>query len=141
MSTFSHILFATNGSKSSTKALDYLKEMVEKFHSKVTIVNVFELPVMFSYEIYTDIYSQVIKILEEDSIILLESIKKEIPSSSVETISLHGDAGFLVTNTALEKECDLIIIGAHESDIVKNFLISSVSNYVIHHAKCPLLII
>ncbi|MBC7473806.1 MAG: universal stress protein, partial [Candidatus Sericytochromatia bacterium] len=27
------------------------------------------------------------------------------------------------------------------SDVVKNFLISSVSNYVIHHAKCPLLII
>ena len=138
---FSHILFPTDGSENSVRALNYVKEMAEKFQAKVTVINTFELPVLLSSEMYTDIYGQVLKSLAEQSMILLENVKKEMQGLSVEIISLEGSAGLLITSIAAEKNCDLIIMGSHEVRTLKNFLISSVSNYVIHHAQCPLLVI
>lgn len=141
MTRFSHILFPTDGSENSLKALNYVKEMAEKFGAKVTVINTFGLPVMFPAEIYTDVYGQVLKSLEEQSQAVLENVKKEIKNSLVETISLQGDPGHFITNTALEKKCDLIVMGSRGLGAVKTFLLGSVSNYVLHHAKCPVLII
>ena len=55
MSTFSHILFPTDGSENSLRALKYVKEIAEQFQAKVTLINSFEVPVMVSSEIYIDL--------------------------------------------------------------------------------------
>lgn len=67
--TFSHILFPTDGSENSLKALNYVKEIAEKFQAKVTVINTFGLPVMFKSEIYLKM------------VLLIQTIKYQITLS------------------------------------------------------------
>jgi len=40
-----------------------------------------------------------------------------------------------------EKDCDLIIMGSRGLGAIKQLFVGSVSNYVLHHAGCPVLVI
>lgn len=144
MSNITHILFPTDGSDNSKKALDYVKEIASKFQAKVTILNTYDLsPVFDNYEIHTDTYGLVLEGMHEQSLLLVEQEKKDIEKScpSVDTLSVQGKAGPSIIDVAEEKKCDMIIIGSRGFGTVKSFLLGSVSNYVLHHSKKPLMII
>lgn len=52
-----------------------------------------------------------------------------------------GDAGHLVCEAAKEWEADLVVIGRRGRSGLAEALLGSVSNYVIHHAHCSVLVI
>lgn len=52
-----------------------------------------------------------------------------------------GDAGHLVCEAAQEWEADLVVIGRRGRSGLAEALLGSVSNYVIHHAPCSVLVI
>jgi len=54
---------------------------------------------------------------------------------------LHGHIGETLVKYARDSEVDLIVMGSHGRSAVANILLGSVSNYVVKHAKCPVLII
>lgn len=51
-----------------------------------------------------------------------------------------GDAGPTICDVAGEIGADLVVIGSHGHGWVKRVLIGSVSDHVLHHAPCPVLI-
>ena len=56
---------------------------------------------------------------------------------------LHGDVGYAITKMAHDKKhgFDLLVIGVRKRGIVKQLFLGSVSNYIVHSAKIPVLVV
>ena len=144
MSVVQNILFPTDGSESSKKALDYIKELASKFQTKVVVLNTYELPLILNgYEMNPDIFEQLSKDYMERAEKIVQETKSELEKSAtmIETVVLEGSSGSLIIDVAKDKNCDLIVMGRRGLGSVKSFLLGSVSNYVIHHSKYPVLLV
>jgi nucleotide-binding universal stress UspA family protein len=53
----------------------------------------------------------------------------------------EGDAGDAITAAADAEGADLIVVGSHGRSTVGRFLLGSVSDHVVHHANCPVLVV
>lgn len=53
----------------------------------------------------------------------------------------HGSPGERICATAAEHAIELIILGSHERGAFGRFVHGSVSDYVVHHAPCPVLVV
>jgi nucleotide-binding universal stress UspA family protein len=52
-----------------------------------------------------------------------------------------GDPGEAIVAAADSENADLIIVGSHGRSGVSRFLIGSVSDYVVRHAHCPVMVV
>jgi len=72
----------------------------------------------------------------------MERIKKQIPETIRFTpIIRTGVPGSVITSLVDEENIDLIIMGNSGKGSLSSFIMGSVSQYVIHHVKVPVLII
>ena len=51
-----------------------------------------------------------------------------------------GDPGTIICAVAERMAADVVIIGSHGHGWLQRVLIGSVSNHVLHHAPCPVLV-
>ncbi|TVP69364.1 MAG: universal stress protein [Leptolyngbya sp. LCM1.Bin17] len=63
--------------------------------------------------------------------------------SGVQTVTRleFGDPKHTICQVAKEINCDLIVVGSHGYGVVERVLLGSVSDYVVHHARCPVLVV
>ena len=52
-----------------------------------------------------------------------------------------GDAGEAIVAAADSENADVIVVGSHGRSGVSRFLIGSVSDYVVRHAHCPVMVV
>jgi nucleotide-binding universal stress UspA family protein len=52
-----------------------------------------------------------------------------------------GDPGESIVEAARSEQVDLVVVGSHGRGSVGRFLIGSVSDYVVRHAHCPVLVV
>ncbi len=52
-----------------------------------------------------------------------------------------GDPKHLICDVAQQEGCDLIVVGSHGYGVIDRVLGGSVSDYVMHHAHCAVLIV
>ena len=53
----------------------------------------------------------------------------------------HGEPGRAICEVALERSVDLIIVGTHDRSVWDRIWGHSVSDYVVHHAHCSVLVV
>ena len=53
----------------------------------------------------------------------------------------EGDPGPAIVAAADSESADLIVVGSHGRSGVSRFLIGSVSDYVVRHAHCPVMVV
>ena len=72
-----------------------------------------------------------------------EKILQEFPDSnlSVSTEVLDGSAGKAIVEAAQDWGADLIVVGSHGYGFWNRVLVGSVSQAVVHHAPCSVLIV
>jgi nucleotide-binding universal stress UspA family protein len=138
-----HILFPTDGSDNSNKALQYVKEIALKFGAKVTVVTVYESPLLSGIEIVPYTFSELEKSIREIAEDILEKTHKEVNEAGIScnTRLEQGDPGKVIVELLENNEYDLVIMGSRGLGTVKSFLLGSVSNYVLHHTNCPIMIV
>lgn len=142
---FKRILFPTDQSAHSHKAQDFAMDLAEKYNSEIIILNVFKL----SRQLYTaeSIYYMYLDDIESKTAELrrmfLEKIEQEAKSRNIKVSSTveEGSPGTIIVDTANKENCDLIVMGTRGLNALERTLIGSVSNYVIHHSKCPVMLI
>jgi len=132
---FSKILFPTDGSEHSKKTFDYVKDLVKNYNCQVVLLHSYDVPLLYTVE-----YGNILK---EAGTSLLSKTEEEFKKLdiNIKTILSVGSAGKLITETAERESCNLIVMGTHGLSEAKTFLIGSTSNYVLHNAKCPVLLI
>jgi nucleotide-binding universal stress UspA family protein len=97
-------------------------------------------------EIYTDAlvrYAQQRQNFEREQAQLLQYFVREVEAQGgqAEWRMLYGDAGRAICQTAEDWQADLIILGRRGRSSLKEAVLGSVSNYVMHHATCNVLVV
>jgi len=72
---------------------------------------------------------------------LVERTAGEIDAKKTDVVVEHGSPGERICATAAEHGIEMIILGSHERGAFGRFMHGSVSDYVVHHAPCPVLVV
>ena len=139
----SKILVPVDGSENSFRALEqaiFLSIKIQE--AQITVLYIIEdLPSLYIYspkiieKLRADYKSEYTKILERC---------KEIAKKSginINTVLLEGDPASKIIGYSEMEKFDLIIIGSRGMGKFKEVIIGSVSNKVLHHAKCSVMLV
>ena len=132
------ILVALDGSKNSQRALDMGIFLARKFDVKlmgITIIS--NIPKKYHHLSYPEKPA----LLAADK--MMESAKKKCAQNEIlfERKIDFGDPGPKITKFAESLNCDIIIIGTRGMSGIKERLLGSVSNHIVHKSSIPVLIV
>ena len=147
----SKVLIPTDGSETARKAMDFAARLLAGSSCEVVLLAVVEEPA------YATFWSDGL-VAPEVILPPTEELKEELRGKAEETLSAEAEslraAGLRTTvrlrfgNPATEilQEAEdggyeMIVMGSHGRGVLGGFLLGSVSNRVVHHAKCPVLVV
>lgn len=153
---FKKILVPLDGSEHSLRALDVAIQIAKKFGAKITLIHVysvsvrpammpeptpmstFGIPVMTPAEV-----SSIIEATRKAGSRILEEGEQRVKAENVEVEARleEGHAVQEIVRVSKEGNYDLIVIGARGISKLREILLGSVSDAVIHHAACPVLVV
>lgn len=61
--------------------------------------------------------------------------------SAVERKLVEGSSGQMIVHVAAEVGADVVVVGSHGHGWFKRVVIGSTSQYVVHHCRCPVLVV
>ena len=134
------ILNPTDGSQVSSKATDHAIYLAKTSGAELLILHVVET----SFAWYTGrLYQQIVdelrgfgdKVLQDT----VQAAQKQ--GVSARTLSVDGHSGTAIVRIAEREGADLIVMGAVGRSMVEEALVGSISQYVVRHAHCPVLIV
>ncbi len=132
------ILLATDGSRFSESATSKALDFAAAYGGSLTAVSVVDVPP----EIYAEAHNAVDKLIENAKG-FVESVKSKGQARPVPVATYvgEGNAYEVITNLARKETADVIIMGSHGRTGLKRFLMGSVTEKVIGHAPCPVLVV
>lgn len=142
------ILLATDGTKHSAAALEMINKFSLSDEDEIKIVTVVDMAVPYTVDIYganltaTD---ELEKAARENAEKILETTRQTIfenlPEIQVSHEILYGSPESRIVETAENMNADLIIVGSHGYNRWERLLLGSVSDSVVHHAPCSVLVV
>jgi nucleotide-binding universal stress UspA family protein len=145
------ILIATDGSDFSKAAVDKGCDLVSDPSSvDIKIVSVLELPAPIAGEPYVALpsYYQAMesglqKLAQEYADDAKAAVEKRFPrpAHSIETQVASGKPAQTIVEIASEWNADMIVVGSHGRGFWGRQFIGSVSDSVLHHAPCSVLVV
>ena len=135
------ILVATDASEYSKRALKTALELARKFNSEVELLFVMHMPIMYDFSAYNYIVSP--EQIEEEGELALGATLEGIDISNV-TLSkkkIQGDPAKVILQELEDQDFDLIVMGSHGYGAIAGSILGSVSQKVLHGAKCSILIV
>jgi nucleotide-binding universal stress UspA family protein len=153
---FNKILVALDGSEHSLRALDDAIQVAKKFHGKITLMHVYSVtvaPVMVpepstltpsGMPVVTA--AEVSKIVEAtrkvgNRILADAAEKAKAEKLQVKTMLKEGNTVQEIVRVAEEGKFDLIVMGVRGISKIRELLLGSVSEGVIRHAHCPVMVV
>ncbi|WP_019553564.1 universal stress protein [Propionispira raffinosivorans] len=144
MQAFGRILVPVDGSKNSDKAIAAAVDIASVSHGQID----------FLYVAYfngnTDDPADQISWLPDEftgsiqqisQVVLQHAVKQISTGSNYMTHTATGIPAKQILKFAKDHASDLIVIGGRGLGIVEGFLLGSVSQEVLEHARCPVLIV
>ena len=150
MSLMPKALIATDGSDFALSAAKRAKQVLDPA-TKFTLLSVVPPPVMTIGAPVTGIEAAPIA-TPETTEELTEAYKEEaegdldrtaqaLGAADVERRTEFGDAASEICRVAEDEGFDVIVVGSHGAGFVKRVFIGSVSQHLLRHAPCPVLIV
>jgi nucleotide-binding universal stress UspA family protein len=133
-----HILVATDGSEYGTAAADHAMNFAKSFGGELTAVSVIDV----TDELFIQAPGMVEQMIGQARS-LLESFRNKAESSGIKTevIVREGSAFRKILDISLEKKADVIFMGSHGRRGIAKLLMGSVTEKVIGHATCPVIVV
>jgi nucleotide-binding universal stress UspA family protein len=141
---FKKILVPTEISKASQRALATALQIAKQFDSEIELFHVTHVPQDYiAIDSYYSIMTYPSKNqLEESGRLILAEALKEVEMGNVtlhKKVSVGHPAAEI--NEEANKGFDLIVMGSRGHGPIAGALMGSVAQYVLAHAKCPVLIV
>jgi nucleotide-binding universal stress UspA family protein len=137
---FNRILFATDGSKHAHKALEYVTQLAKLTQAEVVVLH--------AYESISDIfgepgYDTILEHRQATGTKLVADAANALTAEGIKVESelLEGPLAEAILKVAEARKSDLIVIGARGLSRLQGLLLGSVSQKVIQHAECPVLVV
>ena len=148
---FAKILYPTDFSDVSKKALEYVKKLKEAGTQEVVVAHVIELmdivrlPLDVSWserpasETEAELQRQLEKMVRKE----LEAVETELKDTGLKVKVVMGKGNPLKEILRIESEENVsaIVIGSHGKSNIKEMLLGSTSENVIRHSRTPVLVI
>ena len=145
------ILIATDGSEFSEAAVEKICQMVtDAGNAEVRIVSAYEQPIMVAaapYAIpagYNPILETEMKELATQAVSNAEQkIRERFPDlkANLTTQILSGSPQQAIVEEAENWNADLIVVGSHGYGFWERTFLGSVSNAIVNHAPCSVLVV
>lgn len=143
------VLVAVDGSENSLRALDFALDLAEKYRASVLILNVFQLPAMYSSPDDPDVYSSSraafvrdLQRLHHESLAKASAKARRLkPDLEVDAKLKEGEPAAQIVETADEGGFDVIVVGHRGMGRFSEVFLGGVSERVAHMAKCAVVII
>ena len=132
---FKKILVPVDGSGTADNALRYGIEMAKTYGAQLFVTVVADIGEAAYPLMQVNLDRNGFASVREKAEAVMERIKKQIPQG------LPFTPGSVITSLVDEENIDLIIMGNSGKGSLSSFIMGSVSQYVIHHVKVPVLII
>ena len=146
---FRHILFPTDGSPMSTRALKTAIALAKTCKAEVTAIHVIPpwAPPAYveGFLPYPELYSpeEYKRITEKAAVALLEKVAAAAKTARVEcdtAIVGKGPVWKAIISTARSKRCDLVVMASHGRKGLEGVLLGSETHRVLTHSKTPVLV-
>jgi nucleotide-binding universal stress UspA family protein len=155
---FDHILVAIDQSTSSHRAFDTALDLAQALNAQLTLIHALDRSDPESPRqpyISVDSYSMELDVLllkdydykwvefakHYDSLLEQKQEAAEAIGVQARYLQPNGRPGLAICTIARESQVDLIVVGSHSRQGLSEMLLGSVSNYVVHHAPCPVMVI
>src|SRR3954468_16714814 len=136
------IIVGTDGSPDAEAAVRQAIKIAKRSGARLNLVSAYPEVLTHSELISRSAKRQPID-LREVAEGLLARAEAEVEDEGVEVVT-HARAGepaHVLLEVAVEKDADLIVIGARGLMALERFLLGSVSSKLAHHAECSLMIV
>lgn len=133
------ILVPLDGSKNSFRGLDEAISLAKKNNASIT-----GLFVIQAYPTEIGVLQTAIgKALSKQSKNFLSQAQKVCKQNNIDFIDIidYGDEGAKIVSYAKKNKCDMIIIGSRGIGGIKQLILGSTTNYVLHNSKIPVLVV
>ncbi len=139
MARIKKILVPLDGSKNSFRGLDQAIDLARQCQATLTGLYVVPLPPPQTDYQLKDIEKYFLK----NAAKFMASAKKRSAKKGIlfNDKIVYGDEGPKITKFAKDKKFDLIVIGSRGHSGLKELFLGSTSNYVLHKASMPVLIV
>lgn len=139
----SKILVPVNGSEASDRMIASIIAGKEQFHAPFTVLHVVNVDKL-AYRMIPDFQIDMIRESARKSgeALLQEQVAK-FTAAGIECQPRleFGSPRETVCRIANEEQFDLVILGRRGMGEIRDALFGAVSNYVLHHVHCPVLLI
>ena len=144
------ILFATDGAKQSDAAIEMLRNFALSDGDEIKVVSVVDMAVPMAIDIYGGYLpdtGELEKTARENAEKLLQRSVEKIDSLfegknlAISSEVLFGSPESRIVETAEAIHPDIIVLGSHGYSRWERLLLGSVSDSVVHHAPCSVLIV
>ena len=134
MESMQRILCPVDFSESSTIALNYAAKFGAGVGAELILLHAFDRPATLDMEGQSNPADTT---LHEQ----LENVRPDTENVQVTRVLHAGSTGEVICWLAEDRACDLIIMGTHGHTGLKHLLLGSTAEYVLRHARCPVLTI
>lgn len=144
---FKHLLVASDGSEHALRAASVAGEVALKFDAEVTVLCVYDPP-----SSRAPLVGPHTEMLDEDT--LSRYAEEVLDTVEINTGNVLRDLGVrftvrketghpveVIVGVAARSHADLIVLGSRGLGGMESFLLGSVSDRVLHHAHCPVMVV
>ena len=135
------ILVATDASEYSRRALKTALEIARKFNSEVELLFAMQIPLAYDSSVYSYVISP--EQIQVEGDVALKHTLDGIDISDVTLIKkkIQGKPATVILKEIEDGNIDLVVMGSHGYGTVAGSLLGSVSQHVLHKAKCSVLLV
>jgi nucleotide-binding universal stress UspA family protein len=139
MTHFETILFATDGSAASEPASERAIDLAAQVDARLLVVAVVNTSSRQPSERADASMPESKEALSTRAQGIVQRAKAAGADASF--LVWEGDPGPAIVAAAEAESADLIVVGSHGRSGVQRFLIGSVSDFVVRHAHCPVMVV
>jgi nucleotide-binding universal stress UspA family protein len=139
-----HILVGVDGSKPSVEACHFAMDLAQQTSAQLTFLFVIETPQVIPVGPLSGYVTTSVARSEEDmkkAEAIVEQVAKERPGLKIVTRVELGEPVDTICEVAKTLKADLVVVGARGHNAAQRFLLGSVSDRVVHHASCPVMVV
>jgi nucleotide-binding universal stress UspA family protein len=136
------ILHPTDFSESSRYALELACALARDQAARVILLHVLPHPAPIGTDSNVPAYKDAhaaedLQAYREEMARLLAKVREQAPCAQVETQLKEGPVADVITRTAAEAPCDLIVMGTHGRSRMHQLMMGSVAAAVTRNPTCP----
>lgn len=142
------VILATDGTTESNAAVEMVRNLQFNVGDELHVITVIDMAVPMAFDAYAGYLpntKEIEKIARENAEQTLEEtagvLRERIGRAAVSTEILIGSPESRIVEKAEELGADLIVVGSHGYNRWERLLLGSVSDSVVHHAPCSVLVV